>query len=343
MFELFSFQYSLAKDVVSSLKRPNMYASQFRYHPLLVLNNFSKEEPHLKLTATVLQNMFPSINVHRVRKSVTEGYTLKLVIPQFIPDLCICLKTVTLSELKIHVHFNHYPSMYFQSFWKSCGGECLFWISLDCTCCLYILLLSILSHSLVNLQFFRVDPRMYDLSYRYYLFASAGSAKQDPSLCAFQLWSRHQADRVQTLVSRYVQITGGGWGVEPGGHCFPPLLAAIGADERERKMKKVRFILLLRVNLPGRHGQWLLTIIIMNVKSHNRNFSSCLAEVPSSLCQSESAAVSRSCWRPRCQTWGDTKMSATSSSSENWWQLYLSFSDFFVCPKKWCNLKTQST
>ncbi|XP_038046395.1 suppressor of SWI4 1 homolog isoform X2 [Patiria miniata] len=60
-------QYSLAKDVVSSLKRPNMYASQFRYHPLLVLNNFSKDEPHLKLAATILQNMFPSINVHKVQ------------------------------------------------------------------------------------------------------------------------------------------------------------------------------------------------------------------------------------------------------------------------------------
>ena len=43
-----------------------MYAQQFRHHPLLVLNNFSKDEPHLKLAATVLQNMFPSINVHKV-------------------------------------------------------------------------------------------------------------------------------------------------------------------------------------------------------------------------------------------------------------------------------------
>ncbi|XP_033643632.1 suppressor of SWI4 1 homolog [Asterias rubens] len=59
-------EYSLVKDVQSAIKRPNMYAQQFRHHPLLVLNNFSKDEPHLKLAATVLQNMFPSINVHKV-------------------------------------------------------------------------------------------------------------------------------------------------------------------------------------------------------------------------------------------------------------------------------------
>ncbi|XP_072015648.1 suppressor of SWI4 1 homolog [Amphiura filiformis] len=62
-------QYCLTKDIQSSLKKPNMYARQFQQHPLLVLNNFSKDQPELKLAATLLQNMFPSINVHKVQLS----------------------------------------------------------------------------------------------------------------------------------------------------------------------------------------------------------------------------------------------------------------------------------
>jgi len=59
--------YSLAKDVVSSLKRPNMEARQFKHHPLLVMNGFSGEGLHFKLMATMFQNMFPSINVNKVK------------------------------------------------------------------------------------------------------------------------------------------------------------------------------------------------------------------------------------------------------------------------------------
>ncbi|XP_033098988.1 suppressor of SWI4 1 homolog [Anneissia japonica] len=60
-------QYCLIRDVVSQLKRPNMYASQFRHPPLLVLNNFNSDSMHMKLMATMFQNMFPSINVHTVK------------------------------------------------------------------------------------------------------------------------------------------------------------------------------------------------------------------------------------------------------------------------------------
>ncbi|XP_062871216.1 suppressor of SWI4 1 homolog [Trichomycterus rosablanca] len=59
-------KYSLIKDIVSSLKRHRMHEQQFTHHPLLVLNNFGLEGMHIKLMATMFQNMFPSINVHKV-------------------------------------------------------------------------------------------------------------------------------------------------------------------------------------------------------------------------------------------------------------------------------------
>ncbi|XP_076122489.1 suppressor of SWI4 1 homolog [Alosa pseudoharengus] len=59
-------KYALVKDVVSSLKKHRMHEQQFTHHPLLVLNNFGVEGMHVKLMATMFQNMFPSINVHKV-------------------------------------------------------------------------------------------------------------------------------------------------------------------------------------------------------------------------------------------------------------------------------------
>lgn len=61
-------QYSLIKDVVSSLKRHRMHEQQFTQHPLLVLSNFGLQQIHVKLMASMFQNMFPSINVHKVRR-----------------------------------------------------------------------------------------------------------------------------------------------------------------------------------------------------------------------------------------------------------------------------------
>lgn len=58
--------YALARDVISSLKKPVLYTHQFSSHPLLVLNNFSGEGMPFKLMASMFQNMFPSINVHKV-------------------------------------------------------------------------------------------------------------------------------------------------------------------------------------------------------------------------------------------------------------------------------------
>ncbi|KAM6307843.1 suppressor of SWI4 1 homolog [Podargus strigoides] len=59
-------EYSLIKDVVSSLKRHRMHEQQFTHHPLLVLSNFGLQQIQVKLMASMFQNMFPSINVHRV-------------------------------------------------------------------------------------------------------------------------------------------------------------------------------------------------------------------------------------------------------------------------------------
>uniref|UniRef100_A0A671WZG7 Peter pan homolog n=1 Tax=Sparus aurata TaxID=8175 RepID=A0A671WZG7_SPAAU len=56
-------KYSLIKDVVSTLKKHRMHEQQFTHHPLLILNNFSSEGMHVKLMASMFQNMFPSINV----------------------------------------------------------------------------------------------------------------------------------------------------------------------------------------------------------------------------------------------------------------------------------------
>lgn len=59
-------QYSLIKDVISSLKKHRMHEQQFTLHPLLILSNFGMEGMHVKLMATMFQHMFPSINVQKV-------------------------------------------------------------------------------------------------------------------------------------------------------------------------------------------------------------------------------------------------------------------------------------
>uniref|UniRef100_A0AAY4B0E0 Brix domain-containing protein n=1 Tax=Denticeps clupeoides TaxID=299321 RepID=A0AAY4B0E0_9TELE len=65
-FRQTQYRYSLVKDVISSLKKHRMHEQQFKHHPLLVLNNFGVEGMHIKLMASMFQNMFPSIKVHKV-------------------------------------------------------------------------------------------------------------------------------------------------------------------------------------------------------------------------------------------------------------------------------------
>nr|XP_020667738.1 suppressor of SWI4 1 homolog [Pogona vitticeps] len=84
-------QYSLIKDVVSSLKRHRMHEQQFTQHPLLVLNNFGTQGMHIKVMATMFQNMFPSINVHRVNLNSIK----RCVLINYNPDTQ-------------HLEFRHY-------------------------------------------------------------------------------------------------------------------------------------------------------------------------------------------------------------------------------------------
>ncbi|XP_029015641.1 suppressor of SWI4 1 homolog [Betta splendens] len=69
-------KYCLIKDVVSSLKKHRMHEQQFTHHPLLILNNFGSDGMHIKLMATMFQNMFPSINVHKVKLNTIKRCVL---------------------------------------------------------------------------------------------------------------------------------------------------------------------------------------------------------------------------------------------------------------------------
>lgn len=63
-FKIHSF--SLARDVVSVLKKQMVYEELFKNSPLVILNNFSGEGMQLKLIASMFQNMFPTINLTAV-------------------------------------------------------------------------------------------------------------------------------------------------------------------------------------------------------------------------------------------------------------------------------------
>ncbi|OZJ02240.1 hypothetical protein BZG36_04549 [Bifiguratus adelaidae] len=59
--------YSLAKDVLALQKNPRSPGIEFHTSPLLVLNNFNKDEKYLKLMTTMFQNLFPPINVQTMQ------------------------------------------------------------------------------------------------------------------------------------------------------------------------------------------------------------------------------------------------------------------------------------
>jgi ribosome biogenesis protein SSF1/2 len=71
-------EYSLNNDVLNVQKKRHTHQKQFLHQPLLILNGFggaqkpndenSKPDFHLKLLATTLQNMFPTINITKVCK-----------------------------------------------------------------------------------------------------------------------------------------------------------------------------------------------------------------------------------------------------------------------------------
>ncbi|XP_055975868.1 suppressor of SWI4 1 homolog [Sorex fumeus] len=75
-------KYTLVRDVVSSLRRHRMHEQQFVHAPLLVLNSFGPHGMHVKLMATMFQNMLPSINVHQVNLNTIK----RCLLLSFDPD-----------------------------------------------------------------------------------------------------------------------------------------------------------------------------------------------------------------------------------------------------------------
>ncbi|KAI4457393.1 peter pan-related [Holotrichia oblita] len=72
-------EFSLTKDVVSSLKKQIVVEEAFKHSPLIVLNSFSGEGMQMKLMASMFQNMFPTINLttvdlNTVRRCVLLNY-----------------------------------------------------------------------------------------------------------------------------------------------------------------------------------------------------------------------------------------------------------------------------
>lgn len=59
--------YSLTRDVVSAMKKQFVFEKLYQTAPLIVLNSFSGEGLHMKLMASMFQNMFPTINITKVK------------------------------------------------------------------------------------------------------------------------------------------------------------------------------------------------------------------------------------------------------------------------------------
>ena len=72
-FKIHSF--SLARDVAATQKNPRNPAKAFLSPPLVVLNNFG-DEAHQKLATITFQNMFPPINVRKVKLSTCQRAVL---------------------------------------------------------------------------------------------------------------------------------------------------------------------------------------------------------------------------------------------------------------------------
>ncbi|KAG7207969.1 hypothetical protein KM043_009551 [Ampulex compressa] len=83
--------FSLARDVISSVKKQLVFEEAFKHSPLVILNNFSGEGMQLKLITSTFQNMFPKINLTTVNLSTIRR--------------CICLNYNKTSKT---INFRHY-------------------------------------------------------------------------------------------------------------------------------------------------------------------------------------------------------------------------------------------
>jgi ribosome biogenesis protein SSF1/2 len=68
-------KYTLAREVASAQQNPRSPPNAFRTPPLVVLNNFG-DAPHQKLATVTFQNLFPPINVKKVKLSTCQRAVL---------------------------------------------------------------------------------------------------------------------------------------------------------------------------------------------------------------------------------------------------------------------------
>lgn len=77
-------QFTLAKDVIGSVRKQFVEEEAFRHAPLIIMNNFTGEGKHLRLMATTFQNMYPTINLATVGNdkhfSICNQYSILLVL-----------------------------------------------------------------------------------------------------------------------------------------------------------------------------------------------------------------------------------------------------------------------
>ncbi|KAI3648017.1 hypothetical protein MP228_008238 [Amoeboaphelidium protococcarum] len=62
-------QYALIRDIIACQSKPRSPGKEYSQAPLLVLNNFNSEDKHVKLMATMFQNLFPSLNLQKIHAS----------------------------------------------------------------------------------------------------------------------------------------------------------------------------------------------------------------------------------------------------------------------------------
>eukprot|EP01116_Phalansterium_solitarium_P004161 TRINITY_DN15061_c0_g1_i1.p1 TRINITY_DN15061_c0_g1~~TRINITY_DN15061_c0_g1_i1.p1 ORF type:complete len:482 (-),score=202.29 TRINITY_DN15061_c0_g1_i1:379-1824(-) len=61
--------YALASDISRLQQKPHSPGVEYLHSPLLVLNNFPTDDENAKLTAVMLQNLFPALNVRKMKLS----------------------------------------------------------------------------------------------------------------------------------------------------------------------------------------------------------------------------------------------------------------------------------
>lgn len=59
--------YSLVRDIVTLQQNPHSPGSEFKYPPLVVLNNFKGAEENIKLMSVIFQKMFSPINIKKMK------------------------------------------------------------------------------------------------------------------------------------------------------------------------------------------------------------------------------------------------------------------------------------